>query len=91
MGCEPCVRPGSPGSLLPIAAGKQQPVGPEEGRKGAWWPLHDQSLVGGPRWAASLRIARYWPEGRGLVTVVNVGRPGPSALGCPRARRRSGS
>lgn len=22
----------------------------------------------------------YWPEGRGLTTVVNVGRPGPSAL-----------
>lgn len=30
-------------------------------------------------------------EGRGLTTVVNAGRPGPSALGCLRARHQSGS
>lgn len=83
---------GSPESLLPMAASKQQPVGPEEGGGARGWPLREGSeLGGGPRRASSLRMAMDWPEGRGLTTVVNVGRPGPSALGCPRARRRSGS
>ncbi|EPY86991.1 hypothetical protein CB1_000283009 [Camelus ferus] len=45
-GLEPCVLLGSPESLLPVTAWKRQPVGPEEGWKGVWWPLCDQSLVG---------------------------------------------
>lgn len=32
---------------------------------------------GGARQASSLRMAMDWPEGRGLTTVVNVGRPAP--------------
>lgn len=90
MGYEPGVPLGSPGSLLPIPASKQR-VGPEEGWEGAWGASSGSELGGGPRQAASLRMAVYWPEGRGLTTVVNAGRPGPSALGCPRARHRSGS
>lgn len=82
MGCEPRVRPGSPESLLPIAAaGKQQPVGPEEGRKGAcglftiraWWGAEvgritedGQVLARGPWLGNSGKRGQTWPLCPGL-------------------------
>lgn len=74
MGLEPCVRPGSPGSLLPYRCLK--PVGPEEGWRArllgirAWW---------GPR-------RRLTEDGHGLARgpwLDNSGKRGQTRPLCP--------